>query len=114
MDAYAEQAISDAQLVKLARERTARLEERAQRSRAIVTAILEALRLKRAERALFTASLSQRRDLVDVPTNEALPEAFVRTAPDKTLIRRALSAGAHVPGYELQYKADVTLTLRTT
>jgi hypothetical protein len=113
LDAYAEQALADAALVKQARERAARLEARAQRNRAIVSAILQALQLKRSERALFTASLSQRTEVAEVPTNEALPEAFTRTSPDKVLIGKTLRAGDQVPGYELQMKPDVTLTLRT-
>jgi hypothetical protein len=112
LDAYAQQAMADAALVKQARERAARLEARANRNRAIVAAILQGLRLTKAERALFTASISQRTEVVEVPTNEELPAAFVRSAPDKTLIGKTLRGGAAVPGYELQAKPDVTLTLR--
>jgi len=50
---------------------------------------------------------------VEVPTNEALPVAFVRMAPDKVLINKTLRAGERVPGYELQDKSDCTLTIRT-
>lgn len=113
LDAYAEQAIADAALVKVARERAKRLEARSERSRAVVAAILQGLQLKRVERALFTASLGQRTEVVEVLTNEALPSAFVRTAPDKVLIGKTLRAGERVPGYELQDKSDVTLTLRS-
>jgi hypothetical protein len=113
LDAYAQQAIADAALVKQARERAARLEARAERNRAIVCAILQGLQLKRAERALFTASISQRKELVEVPTNEELPERFVRKAPDKVAIKKELGTGERVPGYELQDKPGVTLTLRT-
>jgi phosphoglycolate phosphatase-like HAD superfamily hydrolase len=113
LDAYAEQAIADASLVKQARERAQRLEARAARNRAVVSAILQGLQLKRAERPLFTASLAQRTEVVEVATNEALPSAFVRYSPDKVLIGKTLRAGDPVPGYELQDKTDVTLTLRT-
>jgi hypothetical protein len=113
LDAYAEQALADAALVKQARERAARLEARAQRNRAIVSAILQALQLKRTERALFTASLSQRTEVAEVATNEELPWEFTRISPDKVLIGKVLRGGERVPGYELQTKPDVTLTLRT-
>ena len=113
LDAYAEQAIADAALVKQARERASRLEARANRNRAIVSAILQGLQVKRTERAMFTASLAQRTEVVEVPTNEELPSAFVRTAPDKVLIGKTLRSGERVPGFELQDKTDVTLTIRT-
>jgi len=113
LDAYAEQAIKDGALVKAAEEKARRLKARIERNRAIVTAILQGLELKRAERALFTASLAQRTEVVEVPTNEALPVAFVRMAPDKVLINKTLRAGERVPGYELQDKSDCTLTIRT-
>lgn len=113
LDAYAQQAIADAALVKQARERATRLEERAKRNRAVVAAILSGLQLKRAERALFTASLSQRTELIEVPTNEELPSTFVRTAPDKVLIKKVLGRGERVPGFELHDKPDLTLTLRS-
>jgi len=113
LDAYAEQAIKDGALVKAAEEKARRLKARIERNRAIVTAILQGLELKRAERALFTASISQRTEVVEVPTNEALPVAFVRMAPDKVLINKTLRSGERVPGYELQDKTDVTLTIRT-
>jgi len=113
LDAYAEQAIADGALVKAAEEKARRLKARIERNRGIVTAILQGLQLKRADRATFTASLSQRRELVEVPTNEELPLAFRRVSPDKVLIKKTLGAGERVPGYELQDKADITLTLRT-
>ena len=113
LDAYAEQAIRDGALVKAAEEKARRLKARIERNRAIVTAIQQGLELKRAERALFTASISQREELVEVPTNEELPAAFTRTAPDKVLIKKVLGMGKHVPGFELQDKPGVTLTLRT-
>ena len=113
LDVYAQQAIADAALVKQARERAARLEERAKRNRAIVSAILRGLQLKRAERALFTASLSRRTEVVEVPTNEVLPAAFLRWSPDKSLITKTLRAGERVPGYELRDKTEATLTLRS-
>lgn len=113
MDAYAEAAIADAALVKTARARAKRLEARAERSREVVTAILEELKLKSAQRALFTATLSRGDELEEVPTNEELPTTFMRFAPDKILIKKTLRSGHPVPGYELKLKAKVTLTLRT-
>jgi hypothetical protein len=113
LDAYAEQAIKDAALVEAAQAKVRRLKARIERHRAIAVAVMKGLQLTKAQRPLYTASLSQRVELVDVPTNEELPAAFVRTSPDKVQIKAALHAGNRVPGYELQDKPDVTLTLRT-
>lgn len=113
LDAYAEQAIKDGALVRAAEDKARRLKDRIARNRAIVTAIMQGLQLQRADRAAFMASLSQRQELVEVPTNEELPTTFVRTAPDKVLIKKTLHSGGQVPGYELQDKPGVTLTIRT-
>src|SRR5215472_1631770 len=75
LDAYAEAALSDAALVRAAKERVRRLEAREERSRGVVAAILQGLAAKVVERPLFTASLATRTEIVEVPTNEALPYA---------------------------------------
>lgn len=113
MDLYAEAVMADEALAERARERAKRLEARADRKRAVIQGMLTALELRKAERALYTASLSQGQALTEVPTNEALPDAFVRHAPDKVLIAKTLRRGEAVPGFTLQDKTDLTLTLRT-
>jgi len=113
LDAYAERVIGDKALVEAAQAKVSRLKDRMERDRAIIAAILDGLRLRRADRPLFTASLSQRKELVEVPTNEELPMAFRRVSPDKVLIKKVLGGGEHVPGYELRDKPGLTLMLRT-
>jgi hypothetical protein len=114
LDDLAEAALSDIKLVELARERIRRLEERADNRKSIMARMLEIVELKKAERPLYTASIARRRALVEVPTNEELPAAFIHEAPDKLLIAKTLRHGELVPGYELQEKPDLTLTLRTS
>ena len=113
MDAYAEQALADRELVNLARRKIARLEARIDRNRDIVAAILRGLQLPKVERPLYTVSLSQRTEVVEAPTNEELPTAFIRSAPDKALISKALRNGETVPGYQLQERDEATLLVRT-
>ena len=113
LDAYAHSVLSDEALVKQGEERIRRLKARAERNRAIVAAILHGLGLRRTERPLYTASLSQRSAITEVPTNEQLPAAFLHTAPDLRLIGKALRAGERVPGYALEDKPQLTLTLRS-
>lgn len=113
MDRLAEQAIADKKLAEMASERAKRLDERAKRHRDVIRAMLEAMEVSRVERALYTASTSQRQELVEVATNEELPSAFVRTSPDKVLIGKTLRKGNPVPGYAWQDKAELVLTLRS-
>jgi len=112
LDAYAVAALADAALIKQAKDRVRRLEERVERRRQIVMAILQGLQLRKIERPLVTASLGQRTAVVEVPTNEPLPQMFIRTARDLVLIGKTLRQGGTVPGYVLQDKPDLTLTLR--
>ena len=113
LDAYAHSVLADEALVRQGEDRIRRLKARAERNRAVVAAILQGLGLRRAERPLYTASLSQRSVVTEVPTNEALPTTFYRTAPDLLLIGRTLRAGNAVPGYALVDKPELTLGLRT-
>jgi hypothetical protein len=112
LDAYAVAALADTALIKQAKERIRRIEERMERRRDVVAAILERLQLRKIERPLVTASLGQRTEIVEVPTNEPLPAMFIRTAHDRILIGKTLRQGGAVPGYALQDKPDLTLTLK--
>ena len=113
IDALAEKAIADKMLAEKASERAKRITERADGNRKVIANMLEALGLTKIERALFTASMAQRQEIVEVATNEALPSVFVRSAPDKVLIGKTLRHGNPVPGYALRDKADLVLTLRS-
>jgi hypothetical protein len=110
LDDLAEQALSDARLVELARERIKRLEARADRHREILRRMLEVADLNKAERPLYTASYSYQRKAI-VTDLAALPRAFLREAADMRLLQRALKDGP-VEGAELSNPYPV-LTLRT-
>lgn len=113
IDQLAEQAIAAKLLAERATERAKRLAARAEGRRDVIKAMMQALELTTIERALFTATTSQRQEVVEVQTNEELPSMFVRTSPDRTLIGKTLRRGNAVPGYALQDKADLILTLRS-
>jgi uncharacterized tellurite resistance protein B-like protein len=114
LDHLAEIALSDTKLVELARERIKRLEARADSRRNIIRRMLEIAEVRHTERPLYTASISRRQELQEVATNEVLPQAFIRSAPDKVLIKKVLGRGEEVPGYTLADRDDLTLTLRTS
>jgi hypothetical protein len=78
----------------------------------ILLAMMEQI-AERVERPLATLSIARRQELQEVATNEALPAALIRSAPDRTLIGKMLRRGDDVPGYVLQDKPDLVLTLRT-
>lgn len=111
LDDLAEQALADARLVELAKERIKRLEARAERHRNIICRMLEVVELNKAERPLYTASISYHRELVLVD-EERVPDDFVRTSLDRPAIAKALRSGHEVRGAELG-NAQPRLTLRT-
>jgi hypothetical protein len=113
LDDLAEEALAATKLVEMARERIKRLEARADSRRDIIKRMLATAEFSKIERPLFTGSISRRQELQEVATNEALPAAFIRSAPDKVLIAKTLRKGEDVPGYTLANKDDLTLTLRT-
>lgn len=110
LDDLAETALADKKLVELARERIKRLEERAERHRAIIARMMEVAELQKAERPTFTASVAYRSKAI-VTDEKLLPEIYMRRSPDMHLISKALKDGA-LPGAELSNPAPV-LTLRT-
>jgi len=113
LDDLAEEAVAANKLIEMARERIKRLEARAEARRTILRRMLTVIDMPKCERPLYTASISRRQELTEVATNEALPAAFVRSAPDRVLIAKVLRRGEEVPGYALQDKDDLTITLRT-
>ena len=100
MDRLAELAIADKLLAERAAERAKRIAARAERSRAVIARILEALELTKLERPLYTASVSYHRELGSLDEAE-LPAEYWRHAPDKVAINKALRAGQPVPGASL-------------
>ena len=112
MDKVIEAVVADEELVERGTARLKRITARANRHRLILKAMMTEI-AERVERPLATLSVSHRTELAEVPTNEELPAAFLRSAPDKTLITKTLRAGEQVPGYELREKPDLTMTLRS-
>ena len=112
MDRLAEAAIADKALAEKATERAARLKERADGHRNVITRMLEALEISKLERALYTASVSHHREL-QLIDEAALPDAFIRHAPDKVAIAKALRAGQDIPGATLG-NAQPRLILRVS
>lgn len=111
LDALVEQAIADSKLSDMASERAKRLEKRADKPRAIILAMLEALALRTVERPLYTATVSHTAKAM-VTDAEQLPDEFVRRAADMIAIRKALTHGEAVSGATLSNPQPV-LTIRT-
>ena len=111
LDRVVEAAIADKKLAELARERAKRIEARAERARGVALQIIEALGVSPLERGVYTASVSYHRELGSLDES-ALPEAFIRHAPDKVAIAKALRAGQDVPGASLGNDAP-RLIIRT-
>lgn len=111
LDRLVEHALADKELAAKASERAARLKERAERSRDIIQRMMAALELSKLERPVATLSISQHRELQVIDEAE-LPEAFIRHAPDKVAIAKALRAGQDVPGATLG-NDQPRLTIRT-
>ena len=110
VDRLAEQAVADKKLAEMASERAKRLEARAARHRDLILRMLEALEVRKLERALFTASVGYRTKAI-VTDPEALPETLMRRSPDLHAVAKALKDGP-VDGAELSNPTPV-LTLRT-
>ena len=112
LDRVVEQSIADNRLADAARERAKRIEALAVRARDIALRIIEALGVSPLERPVYTASLSHPRKPL-VTDESALPEAYIRRAPDMREIGKALRAGEEVAGAVLSNPAP-QLTIRTT
>jgi hypothetical protein len=97
VDALVEIALADKHLVEQARARAQRIENRAERTRAILLAMMEALALKKVERPIATLSVSHYAK-ASVTDADALPDEFIRKAPDLVAIRKALTHGEEVTG----------------
>lgn len=107
LDQLAENAIADKLLAELADGRADRLAERSERARDIIRRILEALDLPSIERPTYTASLAEGPKAVVISEEAEIPDRYIRHAPDKPAIKRALAAGEDVPGCTLNNGAPV-------
>ena len=96
-------------------ERLHRIEARAEKKRAIITAVMERADLKKLAEPDFTASLRAVPPALLVQDETMIPEPFWKPqAPrlDKRAVLAALTAGQKVPG-ALLGNGGMTLTVRT-
>ena len=112
LDRVVEAAIADKKLAELARERAKRIEARADRARGVALQIIEALGVSPLERGVYTASISHHREIGTLDET-LLPDEFIRRAPDKVAIAKALRAGQEVAGASLGNNAP-RLIIRTS
>lgn len=108
MDRLSEMAIADKLLAERARERIARLDARADRARATLQRMLEALGISRLERSMATLSVAEGPKKAHVTDAKLIPDVYWRRAIDSPSLLRALKAGP-VDGAEL---SNGTPTLR--
>ena len=95
-------------------ERMHRMEHRAEKKRAVVTAIMERADIKKLAEPDFTASLRTVPPSLLVTDEQQIPEPFWKPQPpklDKRGVHAALSAGRSVPGAQLG-NGGTTLTVR--
>lgn len=111
LDYLAELVMADQALVAAAKERAQRLEARIDRHKAYAIRLLEEADLKKLERPLYTASLRYTQ-AVEIDSEHTLPPGFLRTAPDKAAIAKALKHDEAVPGAHLA-EPRPSLTLHT-
>lgn len=109
LDARVERVLQQELLAERAKARAKRLEETADRERRVIREMVEVIGEK-VVRPLYTASVSYRTKAIVTDPN-ALPETYIRRAPDMLAIGRALKEGA-VPGAELTNPSP-SLTIRT-
>ncbi len=100
--------------VKAMQERTARLKQRVERKRQLVTDAMEAAGLRRITRPEFTLSLTHRAGTAVVIDEKIIPSRFFETkrALLKGDLNKALKAGEEVCGATLG-NGSVSLTVRT-
>ena len=95
-------------------ERMHRIEHRAEKKRAVVTAIMERAEIKKLAEPDFTAALRAVPPSLLVTDETQIPEPFWKPQPpklDKRGVLAALSAGRTVPGAQLG-NGGTTLTVR--
>ena len=95
-------------------ERQARFERRRDIMRTMAQSALEALEIRKLERAEWTASLANRPPKVVITDESLIPDEFmrVRREPDKAALLPKLKAGHTVDGAELS-NGGIGITIRT-
>jgi len=96
-------------------ERLGRIEQRAEKKRALVTSVMERAEIKKLAEPDFTASLRAVSPAVVLLDEAAIPPAFWRPQPpklDRQGLTAALRAGATVAGAALG-NGQMTLSVRT-
>jgi hypothetical protein len=96
-------------------ERRARFLHRNETLRTIARDMLQALEVKRLERAGYTASIGLSPGKVHVSDVDLLPPQYTRVTvtADKTALHSALKLGDEIPGATLG-NGEPTITIRTT
>jgi len=96
-------------------ERLGRIEQRAEKKRALVTSVMERAAIKKLAEADFTASLRAVAPALVVLDEQAIPPAYWRPQPpklDRQGLTAALRTGAAVAGAALG-NGQTTLSVRT-
>jgi hypothetical protein len=93
-------------------ERKARFERREYALRALITKVLNSAGITKAELAEATVSIRAGVPKVVIINEHEIPREFLRikTEPDKTKIKAAITAHEHVPGAALS-NSEATLTI---
>lgn len=111
------QAVADeaaiATRIKQLSDRKARVQQRQERSRDAMMALMTAAGLRKHATAFGTVSITPKRPSVVITDASRLPARCTRTKvePDKSVIMECIKAGEDVPGAELSNGGE-TLTIR--
>ena len=107
LDRVAEMSVADRLLAEQASARADRLEARADKARDLIRRIMEALELQKLERPTYTVTMAEGPKSVVVQDEGAVPDHYIRHAPNKPEILRALKRGEDVPGCTMNNGAPV-------
>jgi hypothetical protein len=106
IDRLLESVVADEALVEGGRARLKRIEDRAEKRRDVLQAMMEQIGEK-IERPLATLSLSNGRRTAVITDQAGLPEGYWRRSVDRLAIEKDLKAGKAIPGAELSNGANV-------
>lgn len=112
LDVMLEGVLAVELVAEKARLRAQRLERRGDTLRAKVLQVLEKIGVKKLERPIATVSIAKGVGSVHITDDAAIPLHYLRTSPDKALIKQALTDGTEVPGATLG-NAPPTLRIST-
>lgn len=106
VDLVEAKAMEDAamEMRRVYHDRAQRMANRQTNIRNSIAAILDAIKLEKVKRPLYTASRTKGRDYVVVTDADAVPTqlCMITKTPDKTAIKKQIDAGEDVPGATLE------------